>query len=110
MRRIPKETSYYIGSLDRLTFDPFQEKTLSRIIIGLVIVGLTTLLLTLLTGGFVSIWLSYGAVMLAGTLIAYQFKSKEHYVAATVSIITTLIGVVTAMLFQPAALTELFII
>lgn len=107
MRRIPKETSYFISSLDRLTFDPFHAKTLTRIIIGLVIVSLTTLLLTLLTTGFVSIWLSYGGVMLAGALIAYLFRLNDRYVAAATSIITTLTVTVAGMLLQPAALTGL---
>ncbi len=105
MRRIPKETSHYISSLDRLTFDPFQEKTLNRIIIGLIIVSLASLMLPLLNAGFVSIWLGYANVMMVGALVAHLFRLKDRYVAAAVTIIATLIAIVTGMLLQPAALT-----
>ena len=106
MQRIPKETSNYINSLDRITFDPLHEQTLNRIIAGLMVVSLTTLLVTLFTTGFFSIWLGYAGVILAGALAAYLFRSIDRDVVAAVILVVTLTGVIAAMLLQPTALTS----
>jgi hypothetical protein len=103
MRRIRKETSDYVNSIDRLILEQVPEDSLQRIIPGLAIAGLSVGLISLLADGFSSVWLILAAGLLGGAGAAYVLKSVGQFVVAAIVLVVVLVSTVAGMLLHPDA-------
>ena len=103
MRRIRKETSDFVNSIDRLILEQVPENSLHRIIQGLMVAGLAVGLISLLADGGGSAWLILAAGLLVGTGTAYVLNSVGQFVVAAVVLVVVLVSTVAGMLLHPNA-------